>query len=58
MTLQQFQRKISGSFKGTCQHCRRRTTVRLYPYSYEEWLGVLCRDCFDYISDEISAGGT
>ena len=51
-------RKTTSPFKGICQHCEQRKNVRLYPYNYFEWLGVLCKTCFEYIDNEISNGGT
>jgi hypothetical protein len=50
-------RESSGPFKGICQQCKNRTVVRLYPYSCEEWLGVLCKECYREIAEALSDAG-
>ena len=50
-------REICGPFKGICLDCKKRTVVRLYPYSGVKWLGVLCKDCFRKFDEAMSDAG-
>lgn len=44
----------TAPFKGICQHCKQRKSVRNYAYNYFERLGTLCKDCFEEIDSELS----
>lgn len=44
----------TAPFKGICQDCKQRKTVRNYAYNYFKRLGTLCKDCFNKIDSELS----
>ena len=41
-------------FKGVCQHCKKRTIVRYYPWSTEKWVGSLCKHCIEEFDNALS----
>lgn len=41
-------------FKGICNHCGTRTTVRHYPWSIAKWFGTFCKNCITKIEEELS----
>lgn len=44
----------TAPFKGICQHCKQRKTVRNYAYNYFKRLGTLCKNCFKEIDSAFS----
>lgn len=48
--------KALSPFKGACNCCQQRTTVRLYPYNELEWLGVYCKSCVQKIDAALGDG--